>query len=264
MSIPNESQSRVITSECKKKPTNEKYNDESHQFLRKPLPVIVATKHIKHKLSKATTQTMRIQALVLSGALALASVSAFVPSPSAPKHVPSLLATTSDDVISPNAAIKVAAQGMTLLKPIFQLEAELQAAALGALAKVDKDEVAKEVADIVKANKIVIYTYALSPFSTEAISILDSTGYDYKNIELGLEWFTLGGKESQTRVALSKQVDNGATSLPKIFIGGKCIGGYAELAALVESGELEAVLKKAGAKKKGEKAGVFAGLPFMK
>jgi glutaredoxin len=207
---------------------------------------------------------MRIQTLVLSGALALSSVSAFAPGPSAMKHLSHLSAASSDDVISPNAAIKVAAQGMSLLKPIFKMEAELQAAALGALAKVDKDEVAKEVTDIVQANKIVIYTYALSPFSTEALSILDSTGYDYKNIELGLEWFTLGGKGSETRVALSKQVDNGATSLPKIFIGGKCIGGYAELAALVESGDLEAVFKKAGAKKKGEKAGVFAGLPFMK
>lgn len=208
---------------------------------------------------------MRINALSLTASLALSSVSGFVPNQSAANTLIQLSATSNnDDVISPNAVIKAAAQGMTLLKPIFKLEAELQAAALGALAKVDKDEVAQEVADIVKTNKIVIYTYALSPFSTEALSILDSTGYEYKAIELGVEWFALGGRGSETRVALSKQVENGATSLPKIFIGGKCIGGYAELAALLESGDLDAVMKKAGAKKKGQKAGVFAGLPFLK
>lgn len=210
---------------------------------------------------KSQQRNMRINALVFFAALS--SVSGFVQSPTAsqPKV---LLATSSEEAISPNPVIKVAAQGMTLLKPIFKLEAELQAAALGAINKVDKEQVAKEVADLVRTNKIVIYTYALSPFSTEALAILDATGYEYINIELGAEWFTLGGKGSETRVVLSKQVENGATSLPKIFIGGKCIGGYAELAALVESGELASVLTKAGAKKKGQKAGAFAGLPFMK
>ena len=228
----------------------------------------VAGSNPSSSLTNNRITAMRINALLLSGALALSSVSGFVvPNQLAANHRNKhhLSATSSDDVVvSPNAVIKVAAQGMSLLKPIFQLEAEIQAAALGAIAKVDKDKLAQEVADIVKTNKIVIYTYALSPFSSEALSILDSTGYEYKNMELGIEWFTLGGKGSQTRVALSKQVENGATSLPKIFIGGKCIGGYAELAALVESGDLDAVMKKAGAKKKGQKAGAFAGLPFMK
>ena len=47
-------------------------------------------------------------------------------------------------------------------------------------------------------------------------------------------------------------VENGATSLPKIFIGGSPLGGasgYSALAAAVESGELEGLLKKAGARK---------------
>jgi len=79
-------------------------------------------------------------------------------------------------------------------------------------------------------NDVLIYTYGLSPFSSEAVSILEATGCEYTNIELGKEWFLLGGEGSETRVALSKEVDGGATSLPKIFIGGECIGGCAELA----------------------------------
>merc|ERR1712008_399164 len=93
--------------------------------------------------------------------------------------------------------------------------------------------------------------YGLSPFSSEAVSMLDATGCEYTNIELGKEWFLLGGEGSETRVALSKGVDGGATSLPKIFIGGECIGGCAELASLVDNGELDSIMSKAKVPKKG-------------
>ena len=45
------------------------------------------------------------------------------------------------------------------------------------------------------------------------------------------------------------EIASGATSLPKVFIGGNCIGGCAELSDLVSSGELEGLLKKAKALK---------------
>ena len=91
-------------------------------------------------------------------------------------------------------------------------------------------------------------TDGLSPFSAEARNILEGTDYEFTEIELGAEWFLLGGKESVTRVALSDEVENGATSLPKIFIGGECIGGCDELSELAKSGELETMLSKAGKK----------------
>jgi Glutaredoxin and related proteins len=149
---------------------------------------------------------------------------------------------------SPNPVIGVVAKGMRLLKPIFQLEAQIQAATLGSLSKVDKESVVSEIDDLKQQHKALVYTYGLSPFSSEAVNILKSTGYEFKNIELGLEWFLLGGKESVMRVALSEEVDDRATSLPKIFIGGKCIGGCSELIDLKESGELENMLRQARAK----------------
>merc|ERR1712032_177043 len=151
----------------------------------------------------------------------------------------------------PNPTIKIAATGMSLLKPIFILEANLQAAVIGSITKTDKDAIASEIQRLKNSNKVLIYTYGLSPFSAEALSILDSSGYEYTNIELGKEWVLLGGEGSETRVALSKEVKDGATSLPKVFIGGECIGGCAELANLVEIGELDVMLKKLGAKKYG-------------
>ncbi len=160
------------------------------------------------------------------------------------------VAADADAPISPNAAIKVAANGMSLLKPIFAAEASLQATVLGGLAKVDADEVKAAIEFEKKTNGVLIYTYGLSPFSSEALSILDQSGYPYKNIELGAEWFLLGGEESQTRVELGKD-GNFGTSLPKIFIGGECIGGCAELVTLVEEGKLDEVMKKAKVSKKG-------------
>eukprot|EP00567_Pseudictyota_dubia_P015545 CAMPEP_0197451668 /NCGR_PEP_ID=MMETSP1175-20131217/29758_1 /TAXON_ID=1003142 /ORGANISM="Triceratium dubium, Strain CCMP147" /LENGTH=153 /DNA_ID=CAMNT_0042984467 /DNA_START=1 /DNA_END=462 /DNA_ORIENTATION=- len=142
---------------------------------------------------------------------------------------------------------------MNLLKPIFKVEAELQAAALGAISGVDKEEVAQEIEVNKKNNKVLVYTYGLSPFSSESLSLLEASGYEYTNVELGAEWFVLGGKASQTRLQLSNEVESGATSLPKVFIGGSCIGGCAELSDLIESGELESLMKKAGVTKTGEK-----------
>jgi glutaredoxin 3 len=161
------------------------------------------------------------------------------------------LSLTSASAYSPNAAISLAAKGMGLLKPIFKLEAQIQAAALGAIGNVDKDEIVAEINNLKTKNKALMYTYGLSPFSVEARAILDATGYEFLEVELGPEWFLLGGKESVTRIALSEEVEGGATSLPKIFIGGKCIGGCSELSELAKSGELETSLAKAKVPKKG-------------
>jgi len=160
------------------------------------------------------------------------------------------MSSNDDAARSPNPAIKIAAAGMSLLKPLFKAEAVVQAKVLGAAGGVDPAAVAGELAAAKKANKVLIYTYGLSPFSTEALAMLDASGYEYSKIELGLEWFLLGGEGSETRMALSKEVESGATSLPKIFIGGECVGGCSELAALVESGDLDEKMKNARVQKK--------------
>lgn len=189
--------------------------------------------------------------------LLAASASAFQIASRTPAPVPPLrmaaAEAAAEATITPNGAIKVAANGMSLLKPIFAAEASLQAAVLGALAKVDGDEVKAAIEFEKKANGVLIYTYGLSPFSSEALSILEKSGYPYKNIELGAEWFLLGGEESQARVELGKEGDFG-TSLPKIFVGGECIGGCAELVNLVQEGKLDETMKNAKVSKKGAAA----------
>ena len=150
-----------------------------------------------------------------------------------------------------NPVIKLAGKGMNLLKPIFSAEAKLQAAILGG--GVDKAEVQEELNSLSakKPPPCVIYTYGLSPFSTEALSILESTGATFEKRELGPEWFLLSPRASVLRAKLGEMT--GQSSLPHIFIGGESIGGLSTgtpgLAALVESGELENKLKAAMALK---------------
>merc|ERR1719445_775941 len=151
----------------------------------------------------------------------------------------------------PNPVITTAAKGMSLLGPVFKAEALVQSAALGAIGGVDKESIVQQITEEKTKNSVLIYTYSLSPFSSEAVKILEETGYEFKNIELGAEWFLLGPEESVTRVALSEEVENGATSLPKVFIGGQCIGGCSDLADLVESGELDVLLSNAKSRKVG-------------
>lgn len=148
---------------------------------------------------------------------------------------------------SPNPVVNAMANGMTLLKPVFVAEAKLQATLLGGA--INREEVSQEIEAEIKSKPIVIYTYGLSPFSTEAVAILDSTGYEYKQIELGAGWFVLGGKESVKRVLLSEKLESGATSLPKVFVNGQCLGGCAELTKAVETGALKELMTNKKSKK---------------
>ena len=153
------------------------------------------------------------------------------------------------DPTGPNPAIKLAGKAMPLLGPVFSLEADLQAIIFN-LGTYDADAVQADISKTIKSAPVVIYSYGLSPFSTEAIAVLESTGARFENVQLGLEWFALGPKASATRVQLRKMYGQG--SLPHIFIGGEWVGGLATganggLSGLVERGELMPMLKKARA-----------------
>ena len=152
---------------------------------------------------------------------------------------------------SVNPIIRIAGKGMQLLSPIFVLENKIQGALLGAIGKVDRNEVREELENL-KSDPCVIYTYKLSPFSTEAIAALEKAEAKYEVREVGLEWFLLGPRASVLR---SELLDlTGQSSMPHIFIGGNSIGGLSSgtpgLAALVESGELEDLLVAAKASSK--------------
>lgn len=155
---------------------------------------------------------------------------------------------------APSALLGVASSIVTpLLKPIYRLQAPAQARVLGVVkGGYDGAEARAAVQETVKSAPVVVYSYPLSPFCIEAISVLRSAGVkesSLKIVEPGAEWFLLGPEGSATRAALGELT--GQTSLPHVFIGGESIGGLFSgtpgLNALVSDGTLNAKLRAARA-----------------
>lgn len=154
----------------------------------------------------------------------------------------------SSTLKSPSKILKSISQAVdAVLPPFYSVQAPLQANVLN-MFDYDKVAVKKEIEEETK-DGVVIYTYKLSPFCTEAIALLDSMDATYKTIELGSEWFLLGAEESAKRAVMGEMT--GQTSLPQIFINGKSIGGLYSgtpgLSSLYEDNKLKEVLAAAGA-----------------
>jgi glutaredoxin len=136
-------------------------------------------------------------------------------------------------------------------KPLFQVLAPLQAGS----SRENKDDYKLEIAQArseidstLRANSVVVYTYAWSPFSAECKALLNSVDIAYKEICLGPEWFLLNNGGATTRAALLEMT--GQSSLPQIFIGCKSIGGLFSgtpgLVPSLEAGPLKSIIANAG------------------
>ena len=148
--------------------------------------------------------------------------------------------------------LKPAGKFMGLLSFLFRLENQLQAKAFGA-EEADYERARKKIQETIANHDVVVYTYGLSPFSSEALSLLDECGISYNEVEVGLEWFLLDKDNSVLRAVLLEMT--GQSSLPHVFIHGKHIGGlftgssggkYPGLAGMKESGELMKMVARNG------------------
>jgi len=134
---------------------------------------------------------------------------------------------------------------MSVLKPLYKLEAPLQAG------NYDKAAVRATINREIGGAAVVVYSYTLSPFCTEAKKILRDAGATIQVVELGDEWVPglLPAGGAAVRAELGAMT--GQTSMPHIFIGGASIGGLATgtpgLKSLLNSGDLDQKLREAGA-----------------
>ena len=81
---------------------------------------------------------------------------------------------------------------------------------------------------------VTIYTWTVCPFCVRAKQLLNQKGIEFEEINLD-------GKDDELE-ALRKRTN--FKTIPQIFINGNMIGGYSDLAALDQTGELDKMLGK--------------------
>ena len=82
--------------------------------------------------------------------------------------------------------------------------------------------------------KVLIYTGPLCNFCSAAKHLLNKKKINYEEIDIGYD-------DNKREEMLKKS--NGMKTIPQIFIEEKHIGGYVELKALENKGELDTLLK---------------------
>ncbi|KAL7550519.1 hypothetical protein ACHAWF_014703 [Thalassiosira exigua] len=87
------------------------------------------------------------------------------------------------DLVCGRGALKPAGKAMGILSMLFKLENKLQVQLLGATED-DYAAARKSIDDATLSHRIVVYTYGLSPFSSEALAVLDEAGDEYENVEV--------------------------------------------------------------------------------
>ena len=81
--------------------------------------------------------------------------------------------------------------------------------------------------------KVEIYTKAWCPYCSRAMALLGSKGVEPQEVDI-----TMGGPQRAEMIDRS----NGRTTVPQIFIDGRHVGGFDDLAALDRQGKLDLLL----------------------
>lgn len=81
--------------------------------------------------------------------------------------------------------------------------------------------------------QVTIFTTNFCPYCVRAKRLLDHKGVAYKEIDVSLD------EELRDRMV----AESGRRTVPQIFIAGRPIGGFEELQALEDRGELDALLE---------------------
>ncbi len=81
---------------------------------------------------------------------------------------------------------------------------------------------------------IVIYCSGFCPYCERARALLERKGVTFEEVRID--------QEPERRAEMEERA-GGRTSVPQIFFGDRHIGGFDDMAALENAGELDALLK---------------------
>merc|ERR1712154_403056 len=99
------------------------------------------------------------------------------------------------------------------------------------------------VSSLLKSKKVLVISKSYCPFCVKAKDVLKNYNID----PACFEWLDIENRKDCDEIqAFMKQL-TGARSVPRVFIGGKCIGGGDETQAMHNKGQLEPLLKSVGA-----------------
>lgn len=96
------------------------------------------------------------------------------------------------------------------------------------------------VRDAVARDRVVIVGMAGNPFVRKARNLLTERGTAFTYLEFG-------GYLSQWKPRLALKMWAGWPTFPMVFVGGMLVGGFKDLEALAQSGELDTLLAGGGA-----------------
>ncbi len=97
--------------------------------------------------------------------------------------------------------------------------------------------IVEEVKDAVRSNDVVVVGMGINPFPAKARKALDAIGQPYK-------YLGYGNYLSLWRPRGALKMWTGWPTFPMIFVKGTLVGGYNDLQALIDSGELAKMLAR--------------------
>merc|ERR1712127_153098 len=107
-----------------------------------------------------------------------------------------------------------------------------------------KIKMADQVDEMIKSNAVAVFSKTYCPYCVKAKKVLEKYQLQsVKIVELDKDVDSAVGQVMQNHL---KKL-TGASSVPRVFIAGKCIGGGDETAALERSNKLRGMLEEAGA-----------------
>ncbi|KAE8742267.1 hypothetical protein FOCC_FOCC012196 [Frankliniella occidentalis] len=92
-------------------------------------------------------------------------------------------------------------------------------------------ELAQSVKKMISADKVVIFSKTYCPYCNMAKEAFDKIKFKYTAVELDK-------RDDGDQIQAILGEITGATTVPRVFLEGECIGGGTDVKALQESGEL--------------------------
>jgi len=100
-----------------------------------------------------------------------------------------------------------------------------------------------EMDELIQSKAVLLISKSYCPYSKKAKQVLAKYNIDPEKFEV----IEIDQRKDMDKIQAYMKKLTGASSVPRVFIGGRCIGGGDETAAAHKNGKLEAMLKDADA-----------------